>query len=94
MEGAVPDPMKFVACQFINTASMSVDELVLNKYERLFRQVLKSEVGMDDMAQTEAIEMWRRYGTVNASTKKGRVVISTGSPQFHRLVRAMAVKGQ
>jgi hypothetical protein len=90
--GAISDPMKFIAYQFSNTAIRRIDALVLNKYERLFRQVLKSEVGLDDMGQTEAIEMWRRYGTVVVPTKRGKVGISTGSPQFRRLVRAMAEK--
>ncbi len=90
--GVVNEPMKLIAHQFSNTAIRSIDELVLNKYEPLFRQVLKSELGMDDMAQTEAIEMWRRYGTLVASTKRGQIGISTGSSAFRRLVRAMAAK--
>jgi hypothetical protein len=92
VEGAVSDPMKLVACQYINTTITSVDNLVLNKYEKLFRQALKSQLGMDQMAQTEAIEMWRRYGRVFASTNRGRIAISTGSPIFHRLIRTMAEK--
>jgi hypothetical protein len=90
--GVVSDPMKFIAYQFSNTAIKNIDELVLNKYERLFRQVLKSELGLDDMSQTEAIEMWRRYGTLIVSTKRGRVSMSTGSVPFRRLVRVMASK--
>jgi hypothetical protein len=92
VEGPVSDPMKLVACQYINTTITSVDDLVLNKYEKLFRQALKSQLGMDQMAQTEAIEMWRRYGRVFASTKRGRIAISTGSPIFQRLIRTMAEK--
>jgi hypothetical protein len=52
---------------------------------------LKSELGLDDMGQTEAIEMWRRYGTVVASTKgEGRYF--NGFAPIRRLVRAMAEK--
>jgi len=84
--------MKLIAHQFSNTAIRSIDSLVLNKYERLFRQVLKSEVGLDEMTQTEAIEMWRRHGTITVPTKTGRVSITTGSPRFRKLVRKMAEK--
>ncbi len=94
VEGAVPEPMKLVCVPVHQpTASMSVDDLVLNKYERLFSG--HSQEGTQNRrhcSNRSAIEMWRRYGTVQAATPKGRMSISTGSPVFHRLIRSMAAK--
>ncbi|MGB6066405.1 MAG: hypothetical protein WBG50_16510 [Desulfomonilaceae bacterium] len=90
--GAISDPMKFIAYQFSNVAIMDRNKLVLNKYERLFRQVLKSNLHLDNMAQTEAIDWGRRYGKMVVPTENGPRSISVGSPLFERLVDAMAEK--
>lgn len=93
--GVIPEPMKLIAYQFSNTASQGTASLILQKYESLFRQVLNSEFGLDLAAQNKAIEMWRSHGSVGFRTKGGLVRrISTDSPLFRRLVRAMAVKDE
>jgi hypothetical protein len=90
--GVISDPMKLIAYQFSNSASRGIAQLVLNKYENLFRQVLKSEVGLGAVAQTESIDMWRRYGQVGYKTKRGVVRLPVDSPLFAKLIRTMAVK--
>ena len=78
--GEIKDPMKFVAYQFNNTAVLSVLDLVLNKNEKLLRQVLKDETNMDEGKQADVISHWRTYGIVG-----GRENMI-----FWRLVRKMA----
>jgi len=90
--GAISDPMKLIAYQFSNTASQGLAYLVLNKYETLFRQVLQNEVGLGAVAQTESIDMWRRYGQVGYKTKSGIASVPVGSPLFNKLILSMAVK--
>ncbi len=90
--GPISNPMKFVACQFSNIAIMDTNKLVLNKYERLFRQILKSKLHLDSMAQTEAIDWGRRYGKLVIPTENGLSGIPVGSPMFQKLVDGMAEK--
>jgi len=90
--GVISDPMKMIAYQFSNIASQGIAYLVLNKYEPLFRQVLQGEFGLGIVAQTESIDMWRRYGQVGYRTKRGVVRIPTESPIFSTLISSMAVK--
>ncbi|MBI4962801.1 MAG: hypothetical protein HY913_05950 [Desulfomonile tiedjei] len=92
--GVISDPMKLIAYQFSNAASQGIANLVLNKYEPLFRKVLENELGLGPVAQTESIEMWRRYGQVGYKTKRGVVRVPTDSPQFSTLIRSMAVKDE
>ena len=62
--GEIKDPMKFVAYQFSNTAVLSVLDLVLNKNEKLLRQVLKDVTHMDEAKQADVISRWKTYGIV------------------------------
>jgi hypothetical protein len=78
--GDINDPMKFVAYQFSNAAVLSVMDLVLNKNEKLLRQVLKQVAHVDEAKQADVISAWRTYGIIG-----GRENMI-----FWRLVRKMA----
>ena len=88
--GEVSSPMELVAQEYADVAVKAVDLLVLNKYEPLFRKVLKDEFGLDDTAQTELTDGLRRYGYARVSTKEGFVDLSLDSQRFRNLTRQMA----
>ena len=60
--GEIAEPMKFVAYQFHNAALISVNDLVLNKYEKLLKQVLRETKHWDDAKQADRIAYWKRHG--------------------------------
>ena len=60
--GEIAEPMKFVAYQFHNAATISLDDLVLNKYEKLLKQVLRETLHWDDAKQADRISHWKRHG--------------------------------
>jgi hypothetical protein len=80
--GEVTDPMKFVAYQYSNTAAFSIYDLVLNKYEPLLRQVLKSTLRMEDALQADIVSRWKTYGVLGAQEER----------IFVKLVRDMAAQ--
>jgi hypothetical protein len=63
--GEIAEPMKFVAYQFGNTASFSLDDLILNKYEKLLRRHLKETRHFDEAKQTDYIAMCKKQGLEN-----------------------------
>ena len=60
--GEIADPMKFVANQFINAAAFSLDDLALNKNEKLMKQMLKENTDMDESNQADLISRWKTRG--------------------------------
>ena len=78
--GEVTEPMEFVAYQFSNAAAFSMYDLVLNKYEKLLRQVLKDSLHMDEARQADIISRWKTYGVVGGQENMA----------FRRIVRKMA----
>ena len=78
--GEIKDPMKLVAYQFSNTALLSILDLVLNKNEKLLRQVLKEVTHMDEAKQADVISRWRTYAIVGGQENM----------IFWKLVRKMA----
>ena len=55
--GEIAEPMKFVAYQFQNAALFSLDDLVLNKYEKLLKQILRETFHWDDSKQADRISL-------------------------------------
>jgi hypothetical protein len=88
--GEVSEPMEMVAHAFADAAIKSVDLLVLNKYESLFRRTLKDEFGFDDTTQTELIRGLRRYGYARVPVRDEFFSLSLNSGGFRNLIRLMA----
>lgn len=89
--GEIADPMQLVASLFVDAAVKRVDSLVLDKYEHLFRRVLKGESGLGEAALTEVVDRLRQRATARVASPEGTINISLESRQFRRLVRQMAV---
>ncbi|MBI4966056.1 MAG: hypothetical protein HY913_22440 [Desulfomonile tiedjei] len=86
----VSAPMELVAQEFADVAVKSVDLLALNKYESLFRRILKEQFGFDDTTQTELIRGLRRYGFARVPAGDEFFSLSLNSPEFGNLTRQMA----
>lgn len=88
--GEVSEPMEMVAHAFGDAAIKSVALLALNKYESLFRRILKDEFGFDDATQTELIRGLRQYGYARVPVQEEFFSLSLNSGGFRNLIRQMA----
>ncbi len=78
--GEITEPMKFVAYQFINAAEFGRQDLVMNRNEKLFKQILKEMTHIDEGTQADVITRWKTYG----------IMSSRDNMIFWRVVRKMA----
>jgi len=88
--GEVSAPMELVAQEFADVAVKSVDLLTLDKYESLFRRILKEQFDFDDTTQTDLIRGLRRYGYARVPVKEEFFSLSLNSPAFRNLTHRMA----
>jgi len=89
--GAIPEPAQLISYQFRNSALISLETLILYKYERLLGEVLKTALDLDEVPPADKIDMFRRTGTADFRTKRGYGGVSIHS-LLPKLILTMAVR--